>query len=100
MKRVGDQEDIPFGKAHLAIIEFGSVYHEGDERSRTNPGHGYPAYTETTLNYTFYEHSEREVWVKRIGELMGVGQYSTKKNFIALENGIRVKPELKVEVKI
>jgi hypothetical protein len=29
------------------IIVASAIYHEGDERSRTNPGHGYPAYTET-----------------------------------------------------
>lgn len=29
------------------IITQSSIHHAGDERSRTNPGHGYPAYTET-----------------------------------------------------
>jgi hypothetical protein len=31
------------------LLVFGktTVHHEGDERSRTNPGHGYPAYSET-----------------------------------------------------
>jgi hypothetical protein len=100
MKTVYGQEDIPVGKAHLAIIEFGTIYHEGDERSRTNPGHGYPAYTETTSKYIYYDHDERDKWVERIGKLMGVGQYSTKENFIALENGIRVIPKLNVEISI
>ena len=40
--------DIPRTKHYAIISETStSVYHEGDERSRTNPGHGYPAYTET-----------------------------------------------------
>lgn len=29
-----------------AVITIKNIHHEGDERSRTNPGHGYPAYTE------------------------------------------------------
>lgn len=29
------------------ITKSRNIYHEGDERSRTHPGHGYPAYTET-----------------------------------------------------
>lgn len=34
---------------HFAALVFKthSIRHEGDERSLTNPGHGYPAYTET-----------------------------------------------------
>lgn len=40
--------DIP-NRFHYALIEFSQnhIHHEGDERSRTHPGHGYPAYTET-----------------------------------------------------
>jgi hypothetical protein len=29
------------------IITSREIYHEGDERSRQYPGHGYPAYSET-----------------------------------------------------
>lgn len=34
--------DIP-KKEHWAILDFVTVHIPGDERSRTNPGHGYPA---------------------------------------------------------
>ena len=27
-----------------------TIHHEGDERSRTHPGHGYPAYDETVTS--------------------------------------------------
>lgn len=37
-------KDIPLTES-WAIIREASVHHEGDERSRTNPGHGYPANT-------------------------------------------------------
>jgi hypothetical protein len=36
---VHSKENIPKG-SHWAIIEFGSITILGDERSRTNPGHG------------------------------------------------------------
>jgi hypothetical protein len=36
---------------HFAIITEVSVHIPGDERSRTNPGHGYPAHTETYISY-------------------------------------------------
>lgn len=36
---------------HYAIITTGTIWIPGDERSRTNPGHGYPDHTETTIQY-------------------------------------------------
>ena len=39
---------------YWAIIKEKTIYHEGDERSRTNPGHGYPACSETYNSYTEY----------------------------------------------
>lgn len=36
---------------HFAIITFSTHYTPGDERSRTNPGHGYPASWDTVTNY-------------------------------------------------
>jgi hypothetical protein len=54
MKRVSGSKDVP-SIPHYAVIIYRtqSVYHEGDERSRTNPGHGYPAWTE---NIESFEH--------------------------------------------
>jgi hypothetical protein len=45
---------------HYAIIGYESFYIPGDERSRTNPGHGYPASTEYVVTYKVFEN--REVW--------------------------------------
>ena len=60
--------DIPKALHYAAIIvKTESIHHEGDERSRTNPGHGYPAYTEnrTTVEYLPFEfRGEMEAWVK------------------------------------
>lgn len=35
------------------IVEGRTIYHEGDERSRTHPGHGYAAYTEQVDKNTY-----------------------------------------------
>jgi len=38
----------------------------GDERSRTHPGHGYPAHTETAIELVdFHDKTEMEAWVLR-----------------------------------
>jgi hypothetical protein len=47
---VHSPNEMPKGE-HWAIIEGTSVYIPGDERSRTNPGHGYPASTENYITY-------------------------------------------------
>lgn len=46
-------EDVPACE-HWAIIEGTSVFVPGDERSRTNPGHGYPEHTDNYITYTAY----------------------------------------------
>lgn len=60
-------EELP-QQIHFAAMVFQTkfVHHEGDERSRTHPGHGYPAYTETihSVEYIpFKSASEMEQWV-------------------------------------
>lgn len=43
-----------------------SIHHEGDERSRTNPGHGYPAYTENVETFKSFETDELlKEWIAR-----------------------------------
>ena len=40
---------------HWAIVANVGTYHEGDQRSRDAPGHGYAAHTSYSLEYTPYE---------------------------------------------
>lgn len=44
-----------FRDLHWAVVSSKNttVHHEGDERSRTAPGHGYPAYTETIYSMDY-----------------------------------------------
>jgi hypothetical protein len=58
--------------AHFAILteRTHSVHHAGDERSRTNPGHGYPAYTETFETMVYEAFTSEDQWKQKIGELV------------------------------
>ena len=62
--------DVPAG-AHWAIVAYGSRsgYHEGDERSRTNPGHGYPAYTEEVDLTSHYVFRDESSWRAALADL-------------------------------
>jgi hypothetical protein len=46
----------------ILVFETSSVYIEGDERSRTNPGHGYPAHTETHESFRLYCFTKEWEW--------------------------------------
>lgn len=65
---------------HYAIVEFSSIHIPGDERSRTNPGHGYPAHSESVVNYRAF--TDKEEWEKEVKEKAD-SQYSSKE-FIAI----------------
>ena len=60
MKIIKIKADIPEEKHYGALVfNTQTVYHEGDERSRTNPGHGYPAYTEVINTIQYIAFSDR-----------------------------------------
>ncbi len=66
MAFVSTSDKMPKGP-HWAIITFDSMYVEGDERSRTNPGHGYPAHTKEFVSYqAFTDESEWKKAVERL----------------------------------
>lgn len=53
-------------KNKFAVIHIEQIHHEGDERSRTHPGHGYPAYTEDVQKITtFKDEAELKNWILR-----------------------------------
>lgn len=86
--------DLPDGE-HFAILYFSSVYVPGDERSRTNPGHGYPERYESVVEYVAF--TDRAEWEAEVQREM-TSQYG-RKDFKA----IYVRPasiSTKVEVKV
>ncbi len=50
----------------FAVIITKTVHHEGDERSRQYPGHGYPAHTTEHQEFKeFVDEKEFKQWVER-----------------------------------
>ena len=50
----------------FGVIVEKNIHHEGDERSRTHPGHGYPAHTETVNEFIeFKNEDEFRHWIER-----------------------------------
>lgn len=83
---------------HWAIITTSSIYIEGDERSRTHPGHGYPAHTETTIQYQAFTNEAE--WRAKVIEMSTPTAWSGPKQFramkvipAAIETSITVKVE-------
>jgi hypothetical protein len=65
---------------HYAILEQRSISIPGDERSRTNPGHGYPASTEQVWDYIVFK--DREEWEAEVKRRHGMAFGS--KDFVAI----------------
>lgn len=83
--KIPDQE-------HWAIITTSQTYVPGDERSRTNPGHGYPEYYMETINYESFTNFDQ--FTERVTTL-------TRRNISF--NAVQVKPmtvETTVKVKL
>jgi hypothetical protein len=54
---------------HYAIITSDSIMIPGDERSRTNPGHGYPEHTVESISYmTFKDQDDLLAYLQRMGD--------------------------------
>lgn len=85
---------------HYAIILYSTnnVYIPGDERSRTNPGHGYPERTEsyTTTQYT-YTHN-REEYVTEINNLEHHKLHHRPQSYLAIEVAGKAKISINVVV--
>jgi len=57
--RIKSISELKPGENYL-ILENESEYIPGDERSQTNPGHGYPGYTSHSVGMTLYK--DKEAW--------------------------------------
>lgn len=92
-RTVTSPSDLPSGGPLYLIVTFSSEYVPGDERSRTNPGHGYPAYYQQTSSVLKCE--TREVWEAEILKRTQGG----RSDWVALE-ALRPTVEMKVSVKV
>lgn len=103
MKRVATSADVPAG-THYAIIVYKShtVHHEGDERSRTHPGHGYPAYDENVETFEHYVTLDKADWTEKATQLELERNKRTydKFTFVCLEVARKAEIKHKVEVSL
>ena len=67
MKYVSSLADIP-NEPHYVIVAIQSVHIPGDERSRTNPGHGYPEHTEHYVQMQVT--TDKAVWSVAVTKLL------------------------------
>ena len=79
MTYVSNHDRMPKGP-HWAIITYESRYVEGDERSRTNPGHGYPGHAEEYVSYRAF--TDEGEWKKAVADLANP-RYGSPKPFMA-----------------
>ena len=64
MKYIYDKTSPLPGETHYAALVFTTVHIPGDERSRTHPGHGYPANDKPIVQYiAFADEDEMKQWV-------------------------------------
>jgi hypothetical protein len=62
--------EVPRGPHYLLIVfETYAIHHEGDERSRVAPGHGYPAYGESVSTPLIYATEDKSEMLTRVREL-------------------------------
>lgn len=102
MHKATKPSDIP-SKPHFAIIMFNttSVHIPGDERSRTNPGHGYPERTETYSTNEYYYTDDRQTWIAEIQAIEKRNNDSSRFNkevYAAIEVAGKASVEINVVV--
>lgn len=81
MKYVENKNSFP-AASHFAALVFDSIFIEGDERSKTCPGHGYPEHYESVVKYiTFTDRADMEKWVNQ----QELQQYGRRDNYKIIE---------------
>lgn len=90
MKEVKSPSDMPKSGYMIQFFETTNIHHEGDERSRTHPGHGYPEYTETIQIVRQFATEDKKEWEEIITFLMSThetGCYA----FFAFRRGVALR---------
>ena len=95
MKTVRQFGDLPARENLYVIVIFKTrvVYFPGDERSRTNPGHGCAEHYETMEGTDFLVTTNRREWLDKIGELLK--EKPDRNDIIYFE--VKTLPKIKVE---
>jgi len=89
-------KDFP-DKPHWVIMTTSSTYVPGDERSRTNPGHGYHEHWKTSVNYKIYlDKNEWEIEIDRREK----STYASDGDYVAFKSSGRAKINKTISVTV
>jgi len=97
--RINNPKEMPTAN-HYAILVFDtkSVWVPGDERSRTNPGHGYPEHTDTYETFEYWATNSLDTLKQGIA-LLEQGK-DVPKYTVLQATPLSVSTEIKVEVNV
>ena len=82
-------------KEFFAVFVKSSYHVEGDDRSRTNPGHGYPAHSvEYTEVKEFQTESELKTWILKNNDSYSPKEFCAVKCFpLSVNTNVEIKIE-------
>lgn len=85
---------------HYAILIYDEkeVWIEGDERSKTSPGHGYPGRHEVYETFAHYITLHRDEWLETLEQL--IKNPEAKDKFVAFEVPKLAKVAMRVMVDV
>lgn len=97
MKSISKIIDIP-KERHYAVFEVKTtnIHHEGDERSRTNPGHGYPAWTEQIVSVEYRWSLDQD----ELKKFMERHLHEQHKYYVAEVNPLQVETKINFTTKV
>jgi len=101
MRRVNSPDDIPDGD-HYAVLVYKttSTHVPGDERSRSNPGHGYPAHTVTNTSFEHWVTQDESLLQKKVERLTTVHKYRNPEVFTVLKVAKKLNVTTRTEISL
>ena len=95
MRYVHQISDIPKGE-HYVIVTIQGLYIPGDERSRTNPGHGYGERTEYVPSMQVF--TKEAEWLNEIKNLVKSDPKAEKFVAYKASKGVEIKHQVEIVV--
>ena len=80
----------------ILVFQEQNIYHEGDERSRTHPGHGYPSYTENRKFADIYAFRNQEDYVNAL--VLFYDEKPLRKDIVAYTIKRKTKATVKIDL--
>jgi len=99
--QVNHPNQMPLAPAYgIYVFNKQTVYHEGDERSRTNPGHGYPSHSEEVNSSMLFVTNIKADWLEGIKNLYQGDEKRTDILAFRISDIAQVKMDIHVQMEI